>query len=149
MGVYLDGTGLETILSVLKQWIEARPSGGGATGADYIVEQGTSGMWTYEKWNSGKLIQYGNTSYNGKLNNSQAGGYSSASLSIDDYPVTFIESPVITNGVYCANDSAAFVAIYPSTTPTTGIGHYRLWRGNSQGTTYTYTVSFEARGRWK
>lgn len=24
--------------------------------ADYIVEQGTSGIWTYEKWNSGKAV---------------------------------------------------------------------------------------------
>lgn len=29
------------------------PSGGG--GADYVVEQGTSGGWTYRKWNSGRF----------------------------------------------------------------------------------------------
>ena len=27
--------------------------------ADYIVEQGTSGIWTYEKWNSGKAVCWG------------------------------------------------------------------------------------------
>lgn len=29
--------------------------------ADYIVEQGTSGIWKYEKWNSGKFVCYGLT----------------------------------------------------------------------------------------
>ena len=28
-------------------------------GVDYIVEQGTSGRWTYEKWNSGKAACWG------------------------------------------------------------------------------------------
>lgn len=28
-------------------------------GVDYIVEQGTSGIWTYEKWNSGKAVCWG------------------------------------------------------------------------------------------
>ena len=27
--------------------------------ADYIVERGTSGIWTYEKWNSGKAVCWG------------------------------------------------------------------------------------------
>lgn len=29
---------------------------------DYIVEQGTSGMWTYEKYNSGKVKMWGQIS---------------------------------------------------------------------------------------
>lgn len=29
--------------------------------ADYVVEQGTSGIWTYEKWNSGKIKMRGRT----------------------------------------------------------------------------------------
>ena len=28
-------------------------------GVDWIVEQGTSGIWTYEKWNSGKAVCWG------------------------------------------------------------------------------------------
>ena len=28
-------------------------------GVDYIVEQGTSRRWTYEKWNSGKAVCWG------------------------------------------------------------------------------------------
>ena len=29
------------------------------TSVDYIVEQGTSGIWTYRKWNSGNLEAWG------------------------------------------------------------------------------------------
>lgn len=34
----------------------------GYSAGDFIVESGTSGIWTYEKWNSGKVICYGNNS---------------------------------------------------------------------------------------
>lgn len=30
-----------------------------STAVDYIVEQGTSGIWTYRKWNSGKVECWG------------------------------------------------------------------------------------------
>ena len=120
-----------------------------ATEGDTLIERGTSGIWTYEKWSSGKLVQYARTEYTGKLSTAQAGGYASAKLSIEDYPIAFIDNPVLTYGVYSSSDSASFVAVYPSATPTIGIGHYRLWRGNSQGTSHTYNVCFEAKGRWK
>lgn len=32
--------------------------------ADYVVEEDTSGIWTYEKWNSGKIKMTGRTSNN-------------------------------------------------------------------------------------
>lgn len=30
-----------------------------STPADFIIQRGTSGVWTYEKWNSGKAVCYG------------------------------------------------------------------------------------------
>lgn len=32
-----------------------------STAVDYIVEEGTSGIWTYRKWNSGKVELWGHT----------------------------------------------------------------------------------------
>ena len=147
-----DGASYKFVINSSSRYtrtITSFSSGGGSAGVDYIVEQGTTGIWHYEKWASGKLVQYAQTEYTGKLNTSQAGGYSCAKQSIANYPIAFISNPVLTYGVYCSSDSASFVAVYPSATPTTGIGNYRLWRGNSQGTSYTYNVCFEAKGRWK
>lgn len=42
---------------------------------DYIVEQGTSGIWTYRKWNSGKYEATINTQFSLNSGNSWTGGY--------------------------------------------------------------------------
>ena len=72
---YLDKTGLTYFWSKLKDYFQVKLvsgtniktinntrllgsgnidlSGGGTAGEDYIVEQGTNGIWTYRKWESG------------------------------------------------------------------------------------------------
>lgn len=37
--------------------------------ADYVVEQGTSGIWAYRKWNSGIAECWGRTSISGSTTN--------------------------------------------------------------------------------
>ena len=63
--------------------------------SDYIVEQGTSGIWTYEKWNSGKAVCRGTNTF---MSGTGLGGNplvisSNASPRID-YPFEFVERPV-------------------------------------------------------
>lgn len=57
--------------------------------ADYIIEQGTKGMWTYRKWNSGIAECWG--TYSGTIS-----PYASNMFLIptQEYPFTFIEAPV-------------------------------------------------------
>lgn len=72
---YLDDSGLSYLWGKLKDYFQVKLvsgtniktinntsilgsgnisiSGGGVTPDDYVVEQGTSGEWTYRKWNSG------------------------------------------------------------------------------------------------
>jgi hypothetical protein len=74
---YLDSTGLAYLWGKIKEKFQVKLvsgtniktinnqsllgsgnisiSGGGVTPYDYITERGTSGKWTYEKWNSGKV----------------------------------------------------------------------------------------------
>ncbi len=66
---------------------------------DFIVEQGTSGIWTYRKWNSGIAECWGRysklcTNFNawGSLYMSVAGAFMSDGV---DYPFSFIEKPII------------------------------------------------------
>lgn len=49
---YLDYSGLQYLWTKIKNYIDSH-SGGGTSVADYIVEQGTTGNWYYEKYNSG------------------------------------------------------------------------------------------------
>lgn len=48
-----------TSVSIIITYLQAAPY----STADYIVEQGTSGIWTYRKWNSGVSECWGRYSY--------------------------------------------------------------------------------------
>ena len=72
---------------------------GGSTLADYVVEQGVSGMWTYRKWNSG-LAECWGTSSEVTVSSSQWsawGGVYCASNVIPSYyyPITFTAVPML------------------------------------------------------
>lgn len=65
--------------------------------ADYVVEEGTSGIWTYVKWNSGRLECHGNYVANIAINTSSGsyGGYRSANITTTNFPVSFISKPTV------------------------------------------------------
>lgn len=52
-------------------------------GHDYIVEQGTSGNWTYEKWNSGKSVCYGRHTLYVNANRTDTYGYYSDPVDVN------------------------------------------------------------------
>jgi hypothetical protein len=62
---------------------------------DYIVEQGTSGIWTYEKWASGKAVCWGGKDV-GSVDISTPWGYlyESSGVYVEDYPTgLFVDIP--------------------------------------------------------
>lgn len=66
---------------------------------EYVIESGTSGIWTYRKWNSGIAECWGRysklcTNFNtwGSLYMSAEGAFMSDGV---DYPFSFIEKPII------------------------------------------------------
>ena len=71
---------------------------------DYIVEQGTSGVWTYRKWNSGIAECFGSQTINGLAISSAWGAlYSSAQITLPNFPFTFKSTPTVNitwNGSY-------------------------------------------------
>ncbi|MBQ0099413.1 MAG: hypothetical protein KBS91_02560, partial [Firmicutes bacterium] len=67
----------------------------GGVSQDYIVKDGKSGAFTYRKWNSGKLEVYATKSQStGSFNASGAIYVNANTLSIGNYPVAFVETPV-------------------------------------------------------
>lgn len=121
--------------------------------ADYVVERGTSGIWTYRKWNSGIAECWGNSEYyTTQVTSAWGSVYSSASNSKGNtlYPFEFIEIPVLTVGIYKSSHSCwlfeaeTSITHYPSTKQTGDIGILR-----ATSSTMNVGFSFSAKGRWK
>ena len=75
---------LKATLEAIKTKLNAHDK---ALSVDYIVEQGTSGIWTYRKWNSGIAECWGKKTYSSL----SKGDYVSAHVSL---PSIFSDSPV-------------------------------------------------------
>lgn len=106
--------------------------------SDYIVEQGTSGIWTYEKWNSGKAKCRGSTTY--VADNFGAAFGTGSGLCTPgkgttkiDYPFEFVERPV----------EFAFIktSMFPVITATDVMGRINTTSHTGQYKPVTYTIA--------
>ena len=61
---------------------------------DFIVEQGTSGVWTYRKWNSGFAECWGYHTISGvNISTAWGGWYASPAIVFPSFPFTFVGAP--------------------------------------------------------
>lgn len=122
--------------------------------ADYIVEQGTSGIWTYRKWNSGVAECWGTTATRSITSWSAWGGiYIAAPYNTQDsYPSgLFISTP---NCQATLNTSQGdFFLIKYSTSNAAGskdkTNAYYVARGTNGSSGTTYSISYYAIGKWQ
>jgi hypothetical protein len=119
--------------------------------ADYVVEQGTSGIWTYRKWNSGLAECWGIYTMTSACTKAWGALYYSDTLAPRiNYPFTFTSRPQET--VFCRGDSVSAWA-YPegggigmnTTTQTGQYGFLRPTTMTAAQVRYEYTVV----GKWK
>ena len=121
-------------------------------GADYIVEQGTSGIWTYRKWNSGIAECWGTTTSisvaMGALGDALYGNTSA--FQPITFPFEFIEPPTVTVSLACAGETYTtwLSRGSSSTTTTTATGTYGVYRTGSE-TPINVSACYHAIGRWK
>lgn len=111
--------------------------------ADFVVEQGTSGDWTYRKWNSGKAEAWGK--YN--TSSTKTGLQWVTNLYYSDEPISF------PNGVFVAGP---IVTVFSNNSQWTA---YAMWSVSSSGLTVRFTkpnssantinADIHAIGRWK
>ncbi len=128
---------------------------------DYVVAQGTSGIWKYQKWNSGKAECWiSSTASLGNVNCTTAspwGGYESNYIQLVDYPFPFTNYPlchidvvsmdvntagdyeIIYRGMYTDNNSAE-LKIRPR--------EFKFWRGSSKTFGHPLVTCY-AVGNWK
>ena len=111
---------------------------------DFVVEQGTSGIWSYRKWNNGNMECW--CAYTNSIAVSTAsagyGGYRSGQLSIPTFPVTFTNAPVVIATV----GSAGGVWVNNVNTVTTTGGSFYLSSGASSAAT-NRTIYFYVSGK--
>ena len=110
--------------------------------ADYIVEQGTSGIWTYRKWNSG-ISECWTTSIlytTGNLWGNLMGGYGFY-VSCDFPPGLFI-SPPVTSGNGRTGNGGGFVHCAVSLTDVTA---YIVGQQDDPN----IALNIFAKGKWK
>ena len=115
--------------------------------ADYVVEQGTSGAWTYRKWNSGiaecwcavnDTVTYEVAAFGGYLY--YTGAHS--------YPFNFISAPTVS---YNATFTTPHLAIIgdEATTGTSGFGRVKILSNIGDLHGASVLVRIHAIGRWK
>lgn len=140
----LDINGLEYVASKVMTLVN---SGGTA---DYLVEEGTSDIWTYRKWASGIAECWGTASYSG----SWAAWGSLYALTFNSiyYPFTFYEVPIVqyTPNVKDTGSNSCWAGTYNgmSNADKKIICRPALLRPTS-GDTSTYYCHILAKGLWK
>ena len=118
---------------------------------DYIVEQGTSGIWTYRKWNSGIAECWGTYSWTITAW-AQWGSIYESSSSYASYPSSlFVSAPTLyANNLPLSNGEATLAVEMNQTlaskarTPT-----LYLVRGTNGTANVTGYVNIHAIGAWK
>lgn len=119
---------------------------GSYEGADYIVEQGTSGIWTYRKWSSGIAECWGTERKTTAIATAWGNAYYSPSLSTS-FPTNFFIDAPNSVSIYITGAYSCWVA--NSDTFTKDLVKYSLIRPNAQTTSYDYYARIHAIGRWK
>ena len=61
--------------------------------ADFVIQQGTSGIWNYRKWKSGTAECWGQYSFTTAISTAWGVLYESGAIALPNFPFTFAEIP--------------------------------------------------------
>lgn len=110
---------------------------------DYIIEQGVSGIWTYTKWNSGKVELRARTAVTCAVSTQMATNSYRSEIQSISLPFTVYETtPIIT----CLDHNSWATGSYISST--SNVIGVVIMRGNSYQS-YGWNLSIVVKGRWK
>lgn len=119
---------------------------------DYIVERGTSGMWTYEKWNSGIAKCWGTLTLNTPISKAWGSMYVGDYLmSRQNYPIVFTSKPKETVTLQ-AGSNAAWLFAESNGNGVNGAyasAIYNVCRPSATSSTQTFYLSFNVVGNWR
>ena len=117
------------------------------TAVDYIVEQGTSGIWTYRKWSSGVAECWGLYVTEGITVSRAFGNLYTTTSAVGgvDFPFTFTSAPYEVETVIAGNCWLMYQDVQTTTKSKT------LWimRAVASSASTTYSINIYAKGTWK
>lgn len=120
---------------------------GTAPVADYIVDQGTSGAWTYRKWNSGIAECWGELTARASITDTIGVMY----MKVTDYfswpNALFSEAPRIVHATSIA--TAPLLPIIRGGDTTKNQFRMYLLYPDRYENTINWVIGVEAKGRWK
>lgn len=119
----------------------------GINAVDYVVEQGTSGIWTYRKWNSGIAECWGNPTTESVTFSSAGSGtglYQSVDMSVA-LPFTFTSISAININAYAVAGDYGWVTRTTQSSLSQVV--YRAFKRNN--TTGSVTTYISVMGTWK
>lgn len=122
--------------------------------ADYVVEQGTSGIWTYEKWASGKIKMKGRTTTTLSSSGwSTSGSAYYNSLSSRAFPFTLASVTYFNWYIQGESGYMMFTMSNPSSSSegisTTGTGNLAVGRLTKPSYNLDVDLFFSVEGTWK
>lgn len=114
---------------------------------DYIVGQGTSGIWTYRKWNSGIAEAWGETTVTVTTQTQYGGGFYNGSVLEQVLPSgLFKATPQVIMSVFQTSDAQLY---YPTVSVTRADALYYCIVCTKSNASANIGVSFRLTGRWK
>lgn len=115
--------------------------------ADYIVAEGTSGIWTYRKWASGTAECFCRADFSGLTCTSTWGNmYCTQYMQIDDFPFAFTKTPSVQIDTYGSRDGVAVLSGWGGATRPPSV---LFVRPTSVSGTFELACGCRAEGRWK
>lgn len=118
---------------------------------DYIVEQGSSGNWTYRKWSNGDAECWASATVSGMACTTTVGNwYRTGNITISNYPFTFTVNPNLqmTFETYSGTGGLVWSAGTSSSSPKTKPATVYVIRPTSSNS-ITGFVRYYAKGKWK
>lgn len=112
---------------------------------DFIVEQGTSGIWTYRKWHSGIAECWGLDSRSRAITNSFGNAYYADLTAISFPSGLFTTAPTVTASRANIGNTTGLVTVSIGADATKVYGYAY----SAASLTTTVAISFHAIGTWK
>ena len=112
---------------------------------DGIEEKGTSGIWTYVKYQDGTAECWGSKNYSGAANTTWGALYV-MTCTPPTYPIAFTKKPVVTRDVTQNNGSSCWLTGW-SAGSATSMGTFAITRATSGDV--NVDVNFHVIGKWK
>lgn len=111
--------------------------------SDYIVEQGTSGIWHYEKWASGKAKLIGKNTY------SSAAFTATGNVYYRNLPSTSFPADFFVEAPYCANATCQMGNVGAAQVGSVSKSAIIISMVSAASQARGVTVYFEVEGYWK